>query len=116
MLGVGPTMPQGRPRFDRDNHDVVSPFNHPRCQIFKDVSAIVPQFFSHMMSFVGQFFKDVSTIIHSKILCQLGQHCLQPFSELKVQPMPYVLLSHKVGKVFGGVWHSVQLPDHYCCL
>ena len=65
---------------------------------------------------MGQFFRDVLTIVYGKVLCQLGQHHSQPFSELQVQLMPYILLSHKVGEIFRGGWHGVQFSDHYCGL
>jgi len=94
-LRAGSTMLQGRPSCDGGDFDVVSPFDRPWCQIFKDVSAIVPQFFSHVTSFVGQFFKDVSTIVHES--CQLRQSGLQSFSKRQVQPVTDLFLRHEVG-------------------
>jgi len=72
----------GGPRSNGYNHNVVAPFDRPWCQIFKDVSAIIPQFFSHVASLVGQFFKDVSTVVQAQVLCQLRQHSLQSVGEL----------------------------------
>jgi len=74
----------------------VSPFDRPRCPIFRDMSAIVhqifidvsvivAQFFIHVSSIVGRFFKDVSTIVRVEVLRYLGEYCLQPFCQGQVQ-------------------------------